>query len=536
MTYAMAQYLNVRQAFHPSFSSDGRRLVFLTNITGDPQVWQIALSDRGVIPWPDQITFEADRVMGVWCSPAPADDHLIFARDMGGNENAQLFLLSAQGVVTSLTAGYEKALHTFGEWSRTGQRFLFSANRRDPALFDLYLQTLAGEAKLIWQNDVPGFLFQMAFSPDEQRVAVARMSGSFDQQVFEIDLATGAVRQISPRTEQARYEAIAYTPDGQALLVNTDFGSDFMHLAQIDLNTLQIESVVAQEHDLEWMTLSPDGRCIAYVVNVDGATTLQLRDRISGATRTAPAIGAAPGVIAFWDFRLCFSSDSQQLAFSFTSATQTADVYVWDLQADRVQAVTRCAHGGIPVDQFIAPQLVHYPTFDGRSIPAWFYQPVTTHDQRWPVIVLVHGGPESQFQPFFHFFIQYFVHHGYAVFAPNVRGSTGYGKAYSHLDDIEQRMDSVADLAHAAQWLKQQPNIDGERLVVYGGFMVLAALTTYPDLWAAGVDVVGISNFVTLLNQLQRGELAVNTKVSASYPVSCRLHANTPTSGVYHLH
>ncbi len=108
MTYAMAQYLNVRQAFHPSFSSDGRRLVFLTNITGDPQLWQIALSDRGVIPWPDQITFEADRVMGVWCSPAPADDHLIFARDMGGNENAQLFLLSAQGVVTSLTAGTKK--------------------------------------------------------------------------------------------------------------------------------------------------------------------------------------------------------------------------------------------------------------------------------------------------------------------------------------------------------------------------------------------------------------------------------------------
>jgi dipeptidyl aminopeptidase/acylaminoacyl peptidase len=120
-----------------------------------------------------------------------------------------------------------------------------------------------------------------------------------------------------------------------------------------------------------------------------------------------------------------------------------------------------------------------------------------------PVIVLVHGGPEGQFQPYFHFFIQYFVHHGYAVLAPNVRGSTGYGKAYSHLDDVEKRMDSVADLAQAAHWLKQQPGIDGERLVVYGGsyggFMVLSALTTYPELWAAGVDIVGISNFVTFL-------------------------------------
>jgi dipeptidyl aminopeptidase/acylaminoacyl peptidase len=165
--------------------------------------------------------------------------------------------------------------------------------------------------------------------------------------------------------------------------------------------------------------------------------------------------------------------------------------------------VTRCAHGGIPPDQFSAPQIVHYPAFDGRSIPAWFYQPVTNNAKRLPAIVYVHGGPESQFQPYFHFFIQYFLHHGYAVLAPNVRGSTGYGKAYSHLDDIEKRMDSVADLAHAAHWLRQQPGIDGDRLVVYGGsyggFMVLAALTMYPELWAAGVDIVGISNFVTFL-------------------------------------
>jgi dipeptidyl aminopeptidase/acylaminoacyl peptidase len=356
---------------------------------------------------------------------------------------------------------------------------------------------------MIWQNDAPGFLLKMALSPDEQCVAVMRLTGSFDQDVFEIDLATGEVRQLNPRGEQARYEDIAYTPDGQALLVNTDFQSDFMHLAQIDLRTLQVETILAEEYDLEWMTLSPNGRFIAYTANVEGATSLQLLDRTSGLTRTAPALSDAPGVIAFWDFMLHFSADSSLLAFSFTSATQTSDIFVWDVKTDGVQAVTRCAHGGIPIDQFIAPQLVHYPTFDGRSIPAWFYQPAAAPGQRLPVIVMVHGGPESQFQPYFHFFIQYFAHHGYAVFAPNVRGSTGYGKAYSHLDDIEKRMDSVADLAHAAHWLKGQPQIDGNRLVVYGGsyggFMVLSALTTYPELWAAGVDIVGISNFVTFL-------------------------------------
>jgi dipeptidyl aminopeptidase/acylaminoacyl peptidase len=209
------------------------------------------------------------------------------------------------------------------------------------------------------------------------------------------------------------------------------------------------------------------------------------------------------------DEGLCFAPDARSLAFSFMSATRTSDIYVWDLESDRVHAVTRSSHGGIPLEAFVAPELVRYPTFDQvgsevRQIPAWFYKPTEGRDARMPVVVLVHGGPESQFRPpFYLFLVQYFLQRGYAVFAPNVRGSTGYGKAYSHLDDVEKRMDSVADLAHAAHWLREQPDVDGDRLVVYGGsyggFMVLSALSTYPDLWAAGVDIVGISNFVTFL-------------------------------------
>jgi dipeptidyl aminopeptidase/acylaminoacyl peptidase len=200
---------------------------------------------------------------------------------------------------------------------------------------------------------------------------------------------------------------------------------------------------------------------------------------------------------------LSFSADASRLAFSYTSATRTLDIHVWDLETDRVRPVTRSSHGGLPLPDFIAPQLVRYATFDDRAIPAWFYRPPDNGQSPSPAIILVHGGPEAQYRPYFHFFIQYALQRGYSVLAPNVRGSTGYGKAYSHLDDVERRMDAVADLAHAAYWLQQQPDIDGDRLVVYGGsyggFMVLAALTTYPDLWAAGIDVVGISNFVTFL-------------------------------------
>jgi dipeptidyl aminopeptidase/acylaminoacyl peptidase len=191
------------------------------------------------------------------------------------------------------------------------------------------------------------------------------------------------------------------------------------------------------------------------------------------------------------------------VAFSFTSATRTSNIYTWNLTTDQVHEIMCSSHGGIPEETFVSPELIHYPTFDEHKIPAWFYKPQIEGSRPWPVIVYVHGGPESQFKPYFNFLIQYFLAHGYAVLAPNVRGSTGYGKAFSHLDDVKKRMDSVADLAYAAYWLKEQPQIDGGKMIVYGGsyggFMVLAAMTHYPDLWTAGVNLVGISNLATFL-------------------------------------
>jgi len=243
---------------------------------------------------------------------------------------------------------------------------------------------------------------------------------------------------------------------------------------------------------------------------VEGASQLHLLDLESCESMEAD-LGDVPGVI-YTRGRgdtPTFSPDSRRLAFSFSSPTSPIDVYVWDLEGDHVWRVTRSSYGGLPADSFSPPELVHSPTFDvdkggdTRMIPAWFYKPEAKYDEKVPVIALVHGGPESQARPSFDFRIQYFLQNGYAVFIPNVRGSTGYGKAYSHLDDVRKRMDSVADLAHGGYWLKKQPGLDGERLVVYGGsyggFMVLSSVTTYPDLWACGVDIVGISNLATFL-------------------------------------
>lgn len=507
-TYPIHRYLNVRSAYFPSFSSDGRRLAFLSDITGVPQVWQVGLSSDGPL-WPDPVTFAPDRVMGVWRSPATGDARLIYSQDVGGNENAQLFLFSADGSEdVLLTEGYGGAMHLFGEWSRDGKQILFAANRRDPRLFDLYVQALDGEARMVWQNDRPGYMFRSVFSPDGRRVAAVRSFSSFSSDVIDVDLDSGGSRVVSPPGDDVRYEAVFYAPDGRSLFVNTDLDSDFLYVGRLDLATQGVEALTAPSWDADVMCLSLDGRYLAYTANVQGVSELYLLDVASGEMRKAPDLQPSTGVIGMMDTRLTFSQDSRQLAFSYMATTRSSDVYVWDIQADTVRAVTRSSHGGLPADTFVSPELVQYPTFDAgddgpRRIPAWFYRPKADGDGRVPVVVIVHGGPEAQYRPYFQFLAQYLLQSGYAVLAPNVRGSTGYGKSYSHLDDVRKRMDSVKDLAHAAYWLREQPGIDGNRLVVYGGsyggFMVLSALTTYPKLWAAGVDIVGISNFVTFL-------------------------------------
>ncbi|MCP5096013.1 MAG: S9 family peptidase, partial [Chloroflexi bacterium] len=382
----------------------------------------------------------------------------------------------------------------------------FTANRRHRGQFDLYRQPYAGgDAEMLWQHDEPGYPRSLTYAPTGDKIAFTRMSSSFQHDIFLLDVTTNEVQQLNPPDKEAQFTALTFSKDGRFLIINTNLGTDFRHIATYDLQEGTWQKLIRVNWDTEHMELSPNGRLLAYTVNEAGVSTLYVYDLETGEDRTAPVPDTAPGVVGWYDEKLTFSPDSKRLAFSYTSAVRTSDIFVWDVEEGGITAVTHSSHGGIPTTEFATPELITFPTFDQRDIPAWYFQP--THSAQpengFPVVVIVHGGPESQFRPYFNFLAQYLVHHGYAVLATNVRGSTGYGKAFSHLDNVEKRMDSVSDLAHAAQWLKQQSNINSDKIVVYGGsyggFMVLAAITHYPALWAAAVNIVGISNFVTFL-------------------------------------
>ncbi|OGO41614.1 MAG: peptidase S9 [Chloroflexi bacterium RBG_16_57_9] len=489
--FDFARYLNIRSAYGASFSPTGERLAFLTDITGVPQVWAIDRTGG----WPDQLTFFAERVTFV--SFSPREEHLVFGMDSGGNERQQLFLLSADGqTITPLTDAPE-AIHQFGGWSYDGRRIAFSATRRHPAHFDVYLHELdTGESHLVWETE--GYNYPQGFSPDDNLLLIGRANSNLDNDLYLLDLTSGQVGHLTPHQGDVRYHSARWSPDSAGFYLSSDLSRDFMNLACFDLSQRELRFLEERDWDVEEVEVSKDGRWLAYLTNVDGYSELSVR-RLPGLERVE-----LPALPAGWLTMMDFSRDGRYLALTLTGPEHNPDVWQVDLELATVHQITRSSRAGIPQTAFATPELVHYPSFDGLHIPAFFYRPPDMPaDTRLPVIVHVHGGPEAQAQATFNNVIQYFINCGYAVFAPNVRGSTGYGKAYTHLDDVEKRMDSVADLKYGVEWLRASGQADPDRIAVYGGsyggFMVLAGMTTYPDLWAAGVDIVGIANFITFL-------------------------------------
>ncbi|SFF94928.1 Dipeptidyl aminopeptidase/acylaminoacyl peptidase [Halopelagius inordinatus] len=491
------RYLNVRSAYGASFGPEGERLSFLMDTTGVPQVWTI--DEPG--SWPEQRTFYDERV--TFASWSPERPELVFGMDEGGNERQQLFRYDPDtGEVTALT-GMPDAKHRWGGWSHDGERIAFTSNRRDESVFDVYVQGRAetgAEAELLHEGD--GWLTLGGWSPDDERLLVSEAYSNFDQDVSVLDVESGEVTHLTPHEGTVRFQSASWSPDGESVYLVSDRQSDTLDLWRVDVESGEFSLVVSDDDwEIDGVEIDHDTRRVVYSRNVDGYTELTVGeltapDRIDPFAEPDIPRGVAGGV--------SFDPDGERFALTVTTSSDTTNVYVVDAKSGAAERWTRAATAGIPRDSFVEPELVHYPTFDGRKIPAFFSLPQTdTGEGETPVIVDIHGGPESQRRPSFNAVKQYFLAHGYAVFEPNVRGSAGYGKAYGHLDDVENWMDSVADVKAAVEWLYDHPAVDPDRLVAmggsYGGFMVLAAMTEYPDLWAAGVDIVGIANFVTFL-------------------------------------
>ncbi len=440
-----------------------------------------------------QLTFFEERVTGA--AVKPGSDEILFTRDVGGDENFAGYLLDpATGRARLMT---EPGTRNQGFiWSDNGEQIAWAYVPNSEPNYDVFVGDPNNAATRRQVYDGEGAVVPVDFSADGRRLLVQRYVSIAESHISILDIESNVLTRIAPDVTVS-YGGGEFTPDGRAIIVLSDENSQFQRLMRIDIASGQ-RTVISPNINwgIESFDLSPDGRTIAYVVNEAGRSSLRLMDARNGRALAAPEL--PPGIVG----GVQFDRESRRIGFTLNSSTAPGDVYSWDLRQRRLTRWTASEAGGIPQSTFVDPELITWRSFDDREISGFLYRPRTPGPH--PVIIQIHGGPESQFRPGFSSTIQYWVNElGVAVIAPNVRGSSGYGRDFLALDNGPLREDSVRDIGALLDWVEAESTLDDERVIVYGGsyggYMVLASMTHYNDRLAGGVNIVGISNFVSFL-------------------------------------
>lgn len=452
----------------------------------------------------EQLTFFDEPVAGARVAANESADGFVYARDTGGSEFYQLFWYDlAGGDSRILTDGHSR--YTGVVWGHGGDRFAYTTTERNGRDWDIHIQDRNGQVNAVLEAQGVGWMVE-DFAPDDSRLLVSKYVSINESELYELSIADGTLTPLLAERPGVAVREARYAPDGRGVFFTSDLGAEFLRLHRLDLTSGRIEVLTADiPWDVEAMAVAPGGGYLAFVINEDGLSQLyvwQLPGRVRVALPPVPR-----GVIS----ELEFHPEGDRLGFSLSLANAPTDVYSIDLGQRTLTRWTRSETGGLDVREFVTPELVHFPTFDTvngepRQIPAFVYRP----DGPGPhaVYVSIHGGPENQYRPYFSAALQYYVKElGMAVVVPNVRGSAGYGKSYLRLDNGTRREDAVRDIGALLDWIGSEGDLDGDRVVVsggsYGGYMVLASLVHYSDRLAAGVERVGISNFVTFLTHTE---------------------------------
>ena len=444
-----------------------------------------------------QLTFFDEPVGATRVSPRPAPESFIYARDTGGSEFYQLFRFNlASGDSVMLTDG--KSRYSNVVWSRDGQRFAYTTTERNGRDWDIHIQDLTGNTKVALAAGGTGWR-ATDWSPDGRHLLAIRYVSINESYLHEVEPETGAVRQLLSDATPAAITDAEYDHTGEYVFFASDMDADTVMLHRMRRNDGVIE-VVAGSSPWGIEQFAIKGARLAFTVNEDGISRLRLL-ALPGLV-PVPLPDLPSGIY----YSLQFSADGGRLGFAVNRATAPTDVFSIDLADMALTRWTRSEPGGLREEAMATPELVRYPTFDGREIPAFVYLPASAGPH--PVLIDIHGGPESQYRPRFSYSTQFLVNAmGIAVVAPNVRGSAGYGKAYLKLDNGYLREDSVRDIGALLDWIATRDDLDAGRVAVsggsYGGYMVLASLVHFGDRLVAGVERVGISNFVTFLKNTQ---------------------------------
>lgn len=489
----LRQYNEARSASMVGWDESGQGLYILTRFGNTAQLHRVTAPGAARY----QLTFDEEPIAGADIRPGSGHRGVLISQDTGGAEFFQLYYLDLDtGKRKLLTDG--KSRYSSGMWSPSGERVAAASTERNGKDTDVVILTLDGKRKVLTQKE--GSWSPVAWSRDEKTLLVQNEKSITDSRLYLLDLASGEMKPVDSETGEIAEGTGVFTQAG-LLVYTSDRDSEFQRLHALEPSTG--EHLVLTPN-LNWnitsLAINPQGDRIVYAANVAGLSEVYTWHANEPAPEKLPIPeGVASG--------FHFSPDGETIGFTLDTGNAPADVYSFSLTGAGHSRWTQSEVGGLNPDTFISQKLVKFPSFDGKEISAFVAMP---SQARGPVpsVILIHGGPESQYQPNFSSLIQFLAADmGIAVIAPNVRGSDGYGKTFLTLDNGFRREDSVKDIGALLDWIATQPQLDKTRVAVYGGsyggYMVLASLTHYSNRLRAGVDVVGISNFVSFLKNTQ---------------------------------
>jgi dipeptidyl aminopeptidase/acylaminoacyl peptidase len=498
LTDSVDGYLSARQATPLGWSPKGQLLI--STRFGDVEQLHMVEQAAGERR---QLTFLHEPITEAEFSPDPTRISFFFLKDVGGNENAQIYYQRlGEPRPKLLTDG--KSLNGAALWSNSGREIAFFSTARDGVNHDIYIvEPAAGTLPHLAVTGDDDAWYPLDWSPDDRKLLVLKYVSIGEGYLYVVDLASGQKREVDPAPGKVGIAGAKFSRDGQGVYLISDRDSEFKKLRYVNLFTA--EKTILSDHipwDIEELAISRDGHYLAYVSNEAGASKLNMVD-LRAHQDLAPPRLPAPGIID----HVKFDAEGTRLVFGFASAALPRDAYVLDLATNRLEAWTHSEAGPVDTTKFVTPRLTQFPTFDRmdgrfRQEPVYVYEPATPGLH--PVLLVLHGGPESQFRPGFDPWLQYVVNElGFAVVAPNLRGSSGYGKAYLALDNGMLRDDVVKDLGAIIVWVSSQSTFDRKHVAVaggsYGGFLALAALANYGDRLIGGVDLAGIADFISFL-------------------------------------
>ncbi len=496
----------IGSATSPSFSPDGKTIAYVTNLGGLPQVWTVDAAGG----YPQLVTAFDDPVGFVEWSPDGA--WLAFTLAPGGGMNEQVYLVRPDGTdLKRLTEG-GKETNRLGPWSDDGTLLVTGSNRRSGAAIDAYVYDVAsGSARLVSENrGIGGF---EDLSRDKKSALLNRLVNRGSNDLYLVDLATGKETLLTPHEGPGNFSG-EFGKDGRAVYLETDAGRDLTAFARMELTADGKPgklTIVAERKDAEVGSFALDdaGTTAAILWNVSGRSELELLDLASGKSLSRPKL---PAEIAGG---MDFSKDGKSLALVVSGAANPADIWVLDVATGGFRQLTKSPHAGVDLGRLVRPELLRFKAHDGLELSGWLYRPASgTATAPFPTVLSFHGGPEGQERPNFSSLYQALLSRGIAVFAPNVRGSSGFGKRFVNLDNGALRFDGVKDIQACVDAVVKSGVADPGRIGImggsYGGYMMMAGLTEYPQLFAAGADLFGVVNFETFFEHTEPWMAAIS--------------------------